>query len=550
MILSTCPRCSESLRVPETELPADAYAQCPWCSETFPVFEITDHLPPIVHLWDANGQPLAISHAAVAAGIVGSAEANPFTGAVIDDSDRDAGPGADTVVSDTWQESAADEDLVTFEEEAEDAGEQQHVDELGFESESAAVGAVDIQVATPNESVAERDHQPMRVRAKPTSKKKGSPIRTLIGVALGPVLALPLVALILWALGKPLPNLGFWPFDGSLNKAQQRSAAPPSDFDSSTRSQSAGTQKPRVLNSGGSLLDDDSAVAKAAKDIAGDSPSNTLSGPDGQLSDLNQGRMTLPAEEDTRAKKRRPASKQVADASEQLVIPDGVAVYPGDTQAVSKQPKKPTIDKDAASSQLELKPSSMVIKEPGKAETSEPESNTLRLPESSVPELVPELTKSRDSPELLAAIESASDWITDLQSKRAESAGTPRDLAMTYVAISAVGTQDADPNSESMKELLDQISASPLLEDLSIAGPQWWNYSTRPNNGILLIGAADGDANGSTITLKGKEKTAVVPVILPSGVSLPKSDRVIALGLITNGDGSSAVQLTAIQPLP
>ncbi len=42
MIVSNCPRCCEPLRVPTGELPDNAYAQCPWCRETFPLSDVLD----------------------------------------------------------------------------------------------------------------------------------------------------------------------------------------------------------------------------------------------------------------------------------------------------------------------------------------------------------------------------------------------------------------------------------------------------------------------------------------------------------------------------
>ncbi len=197
MILSHCPRCSESIRIPTGEVPDDAYAQCPWCRETFPASELIDQLPPVVQLMDSGGNPLVVSSSPV---VAGDAQPNPFAGAV---------------ASDSWSGAAATEES--------GAGQgDQYFNELKFGDEPAA-GAVDIQVGT-SES-ASLEERPTRVRARQPKKKKSS-IGTMIGVALGPVLALPLAGGILLALGRA-PDLGFWPFDGTYNGgAQQRSAAP------------------------------------------------------------------------------------------------------------------------------------------------------------------------------------------------------------------------------------------------------------------------------------------------------------------------------------
>ncbi len=580
MILSTCPRCSESLRVPEAEVPDDAYAHCPWCNETFPASEIISQLPPIVLLLDSQGHPLELHPTTAAVATAGSMGANPFAGADFDDDQTNA--ETETVVMDSFREDLpseaheADQDFESEDYESEQEGAEQQ-SEWDFHQQPEPAGVVDIQVATADEGVG-AGAEPMRVRAKPPSKKQGSTVRTLVGVALGPLLALPLAGAILLALGRA-PNLGFWPFDGSYNQSQQRTAAPPMQSNSSMSRQAPRSQQARNLNSGSSLLDDGSVVAKAVAEITGESSSDfdSSSDPDtpSHITDLNQVPISLPPEDGFATSKPdesvTDASDQVAESTdsedilallnadppqqreempEDLLVPEGTAVYPGDARQVSTPPDAAIASDEASKTKLELKPSSVVVSDSVDPQESAAESAELKPPSISNLELPADLARTKDSPELLASIQAASSAMTGLQLKRDESKGTPRDLALTYVAIAEVATHDADSRSDALGDFINEISTSPLLEDLSMAGPQWLNYETRPNDGMLLVGEATSDAGETMITLIGKKQTATVPVVLPRGLAMPKSERVIALGLITSSGDRNVVQLKAVVPLP
>jgi hypothetical protein len=69
MLVSNCPRCKESFRVPSGELPEDAYAECPWCRETFPITDLLNQLPPILEVMTADGQPIASAPQVASAGL-------------------------------------------------------------------------------------------------------------------------------------------------------------------------------------------------------------------------------------------------------------------------------------------------------------------------------------------------------------------------------------------------------------------------------------------------------------------------------------------------
>ena len=238
---------------------------------------------------DANGEPLQVA-ATSAVGALGGADTSPNPFAAVT---HVATPDLeeDTVIPEGWQgtPSVESDDVAGDDEQA---GAELTEAARNIETSPEPAAAVDIQVATPDEAFATGDRPATSVRPKPSRKKKSSPIKTLIGVALGPVLALPLAGAILLALGRA-PDLGFWPFDGSYNNAtQKRSAAPPSNTDSSFTNPNR--QEPQTLSPKGSLLDDGSDVAQAVKEITGDPDANAQELPEStddsrsSITDLNQ----------------------------------------------------------------------------------------------------------------------------------------------------------------------------------------------------------------------------------------------------------------------
>ena len=205
MFLSHCPRCHETFRLPAGEMQPQVQARCPWCRERFPLAEVLGQLPPELEILDE---------------IVGfelvDEEAELPTGPSIDDP-----PFAEQVGDDL---AGSDEAIPAI------------IIRNGGEKEP------DTSPASP--SAGGTRSQAMRVQ--PGSEialrhKRGrSPwVRSLIGIAVGPLLALPLAGAILLALNRA-PDLGFYPFDGSFDKnARQggpaarspREVAPPAHTD-------------------------------------------------------------------------------------------------------------------------------------------------------------------------------------------------------------------------------------------------------------------------------------------------------------------------------
>ncbi len=290
MIVSNCPRCDEAFRIPNAKLPDDAYAQCPWCRETFPIAEVIHRLPPVLQVLSADGRPLHFAphqEPAMAAAPEGAVDEStlpefsessdyPSSAAVAmpldsvtssaeedtDLIDADLGslaeedlvePSAmktvtDETVAETWTDestTSTEEDKVDFE--IEDPNDTWEGDESGQQPivDTGDVGEVGEDVIAP-----------MKVSPAPSPnrrKSNGSNFRTLLSIVLGGLAAGPLAIAILWILtlfGVNV-NLGFWPLDGSSSSGEPNIvSAPPGQLAERT------SRPPTIMDPKRSLIDD------------------------------------------------------------------------------------------------------------------------------------------------------------------------------------------------------------------------------------------------------------------------------------------------------
>ena len=205
MFLSHCPRCHETFRLPAGELQPQVQARCPWCRERFPLAEVLGQLPPELEILDE---------------IVGfelvDEEAELPTGPSIDDP-----PFAEQVGDDL---AGSDEAIPAI------------IIRNGGEERPDSPPASPSAGGTRSQAMRVQPGSEIALR----HKRGRSPwVRSLIGIAVGPLLALPLAGAILLALNRA-PDLGFYPFDGSFDKnARQggpaarspREVAPPAHTD-------------------------------------------------------------------------------------------------------------------------------------------------------------------------------------------------------------------------------------------------------------------------------------------------------------------------------
>jgi hypothetical protein len=222
-----CPSCGDVFRVPDFALPEGAVAGCPCCRARFSVSDLRMALPPLAELLDAEGVPLGVqllTHAAaeltpanreqvafapplrevadLQSGLTGD---GPVPAAMVSD---DRLP--DSVPSLTERQAGSRWESNDARSEADD------LRDGGFTAadEPLDLGFGIAQEPRPLEQVTafEFADEPSAI-PRPRGRRPGSPLRSLISVVLGGLLALPLAGILLALIGKPL-DLGFWPFLG------------------------------------------------------------------------------------------------------------------------------------------------------------------------------------------------------------------------------------------------------------------------------------------------------------------------------------------------
>ncbi|TWU07621.1 hypothetical protein [Stieleria varia] len=130
----------------------------------------------------------------------------------------------------------------------------------------------DFPIDTPQAKVPVAADQRSYYERNRSSRKQKSPLRQLLAYGLGAGLAIPLAGGILFAMGR-LPNVGFWPLDGTYNSSSSRpsrtaAAIPPRLTDDSDTNEpsSPSTRKP---SQGRTLVPAESDIATAGKDAMG-----------------------------------------------------------------------------------------------------------------------------------------------------------------------------------------------------------------------------------------------------------------------------------------
>jgi len=185
MNISNCPRCDEPFRVPVGDLSPDAYAQCPWCSETFPLSEVLNRLPPVLTLLSADGTPVELAH-------------QPFVAST---------------------ESTAQESLPSINNFTVDDGAVANDETVEFVEETPFDPIVPV----------EPDHIGMSeplVSASPTiqatrRRQSGGGLRSLLRIVFGGMLSVPIAYGILWGLG----TIGYGPLAESSGPGSNRVVA-------------------------------------------------------------------------------------------------------------------------------------------------------------------------------------------------------------------------------------------------------------------------------------------------------------------------------------
>lgn len=499
------------------------------------------------------------------------------------DEDPEVDASKQTVLLDTWQESP-DDDVNAL-----DMGGDLRAGEtavgaasLGMADQANALTPALNDLNVVEDSLEEPRIQPgfnektapktVRNRSR-SSRKKSSPIKTVLGLLLGPVIAAPLVGGLLLAIGKA-PDLGFYPFDGSFGKGgASQSVAAATAGDISTRSQNAtfgetsGLDAPEMPSPGQDNFPNNpdtppslSGALPAPNSGAESIPPGPASAASGMgfptdLAD-NQGAESTQNNgvEQTAAIDAFSGSASTNAPTDDDPFGGAISMKPPQEPQESKETNAvddATAPPDLAEKLMNLGGASDTSTGPvgnlsplSTNPASSPDSpaqstdaDELFGPPSSDPassnpipagqKLPPTI---QDSPNLVASTAMAASELSALKSKQATGTATKRDIVTAYIAVAKVAEQQSSPDSPSVNGLLGDIASSTAIDVFGgDTAKQWFAVpdAKRPTGGILIIGTTD--ATGTTITLPTGHS---VPVISASGIRLPASAKVMALGEI------------------
>jgi len=488
-------------------MPDDAYAMCPWCHETFPLKEVLDRLPPQLKILTADGEPVVVmepvgSGAAVAdLSAVGTNTAAGFhtlgteTAGSLDnlsDSDR----------SDSGGQS--------------DRGSQWDHPTLNFGGDNVQPDGSWTAPSSPQAAAA------MNVSPRPNRrKKKGSAIRSMIGVVFGGLLSVPIALLILLAVGRPL-DLGFWPFDGKARSPREL-------ISFFSEAVSDNVEEPTVYQ--GEILDT-SQFDNAQKDL--DDPSHSvldqIMAPDSSAapngtSDDGANRKSRPEKERQNDLTRMPASPSSKLDSNSPNLPATTPSITSDetlklpattgTQQSAKQNGTPATTISASQS----KPVSPLDR-PIPVPTSGPNANI----------------SSEAITNVNAAIRSINQLVASENEDQIEL------LANAYELIAqACNTAQEEPKA--LIVLAEAVTKSNAVQQIEEAGLTWLDYPQRSTEGILLIGRPGTTAKSQILTLDSGR------VLKMAGkINLPSVEKVIVLGQIM--DEGETIQISHTQAVP
>lgn len=589
MMISNCPRCNESFRVPAGELPEDAYAECPWCLEIFPVSDVLERLPPVLGVMGADGQPLNLSLQVASARFAEQQleRAEPGLGAVdsrgpereqfeeqayaeststappyIDDHATDSADmhrstdesqdviEVDTDTDDSWGRSTADED-----------------DDLNF------------QIREPEQAEPEAI-APMRVSPLPPTRgrKKSNAKRLFISYAIGGGLALPLTWLILMGLGL----IGIGPYAGQADTAPRRAAAPvdlrepmqpqgqplslsderfptmePDPADAA-REQIVGTPAeenpiavtPDAIDSDTTGLGatNPSTTDLSMTDPGGFDPGGFDSNPLSLPPDKEPVAVATPSEIDPSA-----ADPSAADPSGPLMLPtDGSpeTADAGQPRFVMPELDQPPVETPAVEEPTTVAQPEPVTTTPADTSSSPPATpdplppTELDLTPPSDPGFSPEPAPPApvDSAETIETAEMAGKMIDVVSTYDGPDGERIRRLLLTYEKI-ATACGLATKESEAIRTLAAKIKDSSIRGEVESFGTEWLNYGKRTTEGVALIGKPSAPGEAATITLEGGRVVSVV-----GQTPLPSAAKVLAMGKIV--EGGSAVELVHVEPMP
>lgn len=558
MTVSKCPHCDEPFRVPEQAdfaagLPRDAYAECPWCNELFMMTAVLGKLPPVLTIKGGDGQPIAFA-------ATGAATRGTSPIELEDDFDPNATitedeGGRETITDDTWAETGSSdavlgerlptakpievEDLEVVEDFQDDTPDDDQwpsgdaeatiADDWGQSQFDVDGDDNDLQLQPTSESF---NPAPMKVNpaARPV-RKKSSPLKTIIGVAVGGALALPIADGLLTLAGRE-SILGIWPSKSSSGPiASNVRVNTPGMNEPAVRETVKATG--RTLNLPDMQMDPPTESELANEPELAADPESAVDTMLGVDSEPETQTMTAPVPKVAYPAMDETAIEEPIVAAPTMTTPEMSnlpAAKPADSGFA--MPESPVVAPETAAEPApEMEPApeieSAIEIDAAPEMTTPVESITNGLRE------VVEATAPASSA-LTDSIDEANEVLNEIESMDASDPLRRKAMAVAYREIAEVA-ENASSDAAPARELIQRIKNSPdLVKTYGSAASNWLTYAGRKTPGILIIGKPGVDGLAKSIELESGQ-----PITVSGDADFPDSARVIALGRIV-GDGSDA----------
>ena len=541
--------------MPDGSLPDDAMAECPWCRETFPLAELVGKMPPALKVISADGEVISDAGAPFGALDRSAGAASSGSAHAVDAGGLELMEESDAA----WElddASAADESQPVADDEA----------NPGFQLDDDWTGPAE---ATPTRV------EPI-TEARPRRKRKSSSLRTLVGVALGPLIALPLAGVILLALGKA-PDLGFYPFDGNYGRqAAVRRTSPPV----LPRPEVADVEPdvPQGHSLAPDLPDPNDQQAPSAQDqalnaIIGDSESAGIAEMGAAEVDTMESGPVESGAADSAPSGGDAAVASASDGAEAILEPptDEAALAPSAQAAPPRQADEALLNgtpiAEPSGENIELAPIEEDVDEAVVAESSPTDPSLANPLASDDAESAPSMDAVGDEATgtgtsadmddgglnvgepLSTAADEAMAWFDRLDGLSASDPRWSATLAKTYQAVAKVAELAAEGDSSEAGRIIDRLKESGLAEKFGAAAPNWLRLDAakRQTDGIVMVGQfSDLASDQPTFRIPNGNQ---IPVQVTGGEAPPASQTVLALGRIIEQPNGQLVEVSAVQPL-
>lgn len=632
MLVTQCPRCHESVCVPDALLAGGgttpdsaARAQCPWCLETLDSSELRGVLPPALVL---VGEQAVLSSGDTPnddwAGINQDASALRTSHESAPDRTENHFRDADISLEDHAAHTQPFESEVSELDSVEiDPAHEEDDSELAFQQPvsstpvttggaSASLPQRIIKISVPGKSGAGADKSAAMMYIDPSQSrrrsKKSSPLKTMIGVALGGLLALPIVGIILhYATGQYVPYISDILPGGGSTRTQTRTSAPMPIDDSDPRlaqqpsqtsleGQSIGDEIPDVTTFGERPDPADAALQAITGEptnsntvsSAEDSTQPTPGAPEnhGALPDSTAPVAEMPAAtapdapapEDSLpsanvADSGSPDARTIDDNLADIVVPDNVipenslpdSVLPDSVLPDSVLPNSTATEGEAESTNqadAATGNANPMDATPSVAESTSPTAPNMNTNADTddlfggTSEILFPAPVAPESPAIQppsmdvdAEIAQLSDSIDQISALPADAPKRGELIQQLYESLSRLAGEVPAKSAAKLSPLLDEMASNTsLVIAFAKATPGWVNRtaSDRGGDGAVVVGKMSGDAADATFTLLGGQE---LPVTLPPSVSTVPAGFQVGLGRVTGSGPDAVLTLDLLQSI-